>query len=95
MVTLVQARCDIKHIIFFIETLKHYEWGRIDDYFFSQQGTLRYNLDPFSRYDDEALWSALEKAHLKEKIVSTNQDPSGSGDTSITTQSYSYSLLIS
>jgi hypothetical protein len=33
------------------------------------QGTLRYNLDPFGRYDDDALWCALEKAHLKEKIV--------------------------
>ena len=32
------------------------------------QGTVRYNLDPFDLYTDEQLWSALEKAHLKEKI---------------------------
>ncbi|XP_076064714.1 multidrug-Resistance like Protein 1 isoform X2 [Oratosquilla oratoria] len=28
-------------------------------------GTLRMNLDPFSVYSDEAVWSALEHAHLK------------------------------
>ena len=30
---------------------------------------LRYNLDPFNQYTDSALWSALERAHLKEKIA--------------------------
>ncbi|KAK3738618.1 hypothetical protein RRG08_040276 [Elysia crispata] len=28
-------------------------------------GTLRDNLDPFSEYDDEAVWTCLEHAHLK------------------------------
>lgn len=32
-------------------------------------GTVRLNLDPFSEYDDGQLWSSLEEAHLKEKIV--------------------------
>ncbi len=27
----------------------------------------RYNLDPFERHTDEAIWRALEKAHLREK----------------------------
>ena len=33
-------------------------------------GTLRYNLDPFSEYDDEKQWDALEKVQLKKKIIS-------------------------
>jgi ABC-type multidrug transport system fused ATPase/permease subunit len=28
-------------------------------------GTLRFNLDPFERYDDERVWAALDHAHLK------------------------------
>ncbi|KAG8233856.1 hypothetical protein J437_LFUL006879 [Ladona fulva] len=32
-------------------------------------GTLRYNLDPFSEYEDEKIWLAIEKSHLKEKIT--------------------------
>ena len=28
-------------------------------------GTIRVNLDPFFEFDDEALWNALEIAHLK------------------------------
>jgi len=32
-------------------------------------GTLRMNLDPFSQYDDNALWLALERAHLKALVV--------------------------
>ena len=31
-------------------------------------GTLRLNLDPFCEYNDDQLWSALEKAHLKVRI---------------------------
>ncbi|XP_064079533.1 multidrug resistance-associated protein 1-like [Macrobrachium nipponense] len=31
-------------------------------------GTLRMNLDPFSRYEDTKVWSALEQAHLKEFV---------------------------
>ena len=30
--------------------------------------SLRYNLDPFSEHSDAALWSALEKAHLKVSV---------------------------
>ena len=29
------------------------------------QGSVRFNLDPFSECSDLQLWSALEKAHLK------------------------------
>ena len=29
-------------------------------------GTLRINLDPFSHYEDDEIWTALELAHLKE-----------------------------
>lgn len=28
-------------------------------------GTLRFNLDPFNKFSDSQLWSALEMAHLK------------------------------
>ncbi|KAK3738617.1 hypothetical protein RRG08_040275 [Elysia crispata] len=31
-------------------------------------GTLRDNLDPFSEFDDEALWTSLEHAHLKKFV---------------------------
>ena len=31
-------------------------------------GTIRYNLDPFDQYNDNEVWLALEKAHLKEVI---------------------------
>ena len=34
-------------------------------------GTVRYNLDPFSLYTDEDLWSALESAHIKSLIAGT------------------------
>ena len=32
------------------------------------QGTLRFNLDPYSDYSDDKLWAALEIVHLKSKI---------------------------
>ncbi|KAJ3043701.1 hypothetical protein HDV00_004474 [Rhizophlyctis rosea] len=32
-------------------------------------GTVRSNLDPFSVYDDGAIWDALERAGLKERVV--------------------------
>lgn len=32
--------------------------------------TLRYNLDPFGEYHDDAMWSALEEVELKESINS-------------------------
>eukprot|EP00043_Microstomoeca_roanoka_P004214 m.48205 g.48205 ORF g.48205 m.48205 type:complete len:1423 (-) comp12387_c0_seq3:88-4356(-) len=31
-------------------------------------GTMRYNLDPFGQYTDDALWKALEKVELKYKV---------------------------
>lgn len=34
-------------------------------------GTMRYNLDPFSKYTDDELWQALSKVHMKNKIIST------------------------
>ncbi|XP_033760188.1 LOW QUALITY PROTEIN: multidrug resistance-associated protein 5-like [Pecten maximus] len=36
-------------------------------------GTIRYNLDPFQQYTDPQLWEALEKCHIKETIVSLEQ----------------------
>jgi len=35
-------------------------------------GTIRYNLDPFHTHDDEEVWSALEKAHLKAKVKASS-----------------------
>jgi len=32
-------------------------------------GTLRTNLDPFSRHSDAELWSALELSHLKSFVA--------------------------
>ncbi|XP_077988244.1 ATP-binding cassette sub-family C member 5-like [Glandiceps talaboti] len=31
-------------------------------------GTVRYNLDPFNTYDDEQIWTALEKCYMKDTI---------------------------
>ena len=31
-------------------------------------GSLRLNLDPFEKYTDDEVWSALECAHLKEYV---------------------------
>lgn len=36
-------------------------------------GTLRLNLDPFEKHDDEQIWTALEQAHLK-TFVSNQTD---------------------
>ncbi|OQR89232.1 ATP-binding Cassette (ABC) Superfamily [Achlya hypogyna] len=33
-------------------------------------GSVRSNLDPFERYDDDALWTALKRAHLDAKVTS-------------------------
>lgn len=35
-------------------------------------GTLRFNLDPFNNYTDDAIWNALEKAHLKNFALSNS-----------------------
>ncbi len=32
--------------------------------------TLRFNMDPFDKYDDSQMWKALEHAHLKEFVTS-------------------------
>ncbi|KAM7290262.1 hypothetical protein ISCGN_026909 [Ixodes scapularis] len=32
-------------------------------------GTLRWNLDPFDEHSDDAVWKALEQAHLKDHVV--------------------------
>ena len=32
-------------------------------------GTLRSNLDPFNHHTDTELWEALERAHLKDDII--------------------------
>jgi len=31
-------------------------------------GTIRYNLDPFSQYADEDIWTALERSHIKNMV---------------------------
>jgi ABC-type multidrug transport system fused ATPase/permease subunit len=33
------------------------------------QGTIRYNVDPFGEHSDDKIWEALDKAHLKEKVI--------------------------
>lgn len=33
-------------------------------------GSLRFNLDPFERHDDAEIWIALERAHLKDFVLS-------------------------
>ena len=30
-------------------------------------------MDPFDQYSDEAIWSALDRAHLKEKIAAESK----------------------
>lgn len=36
-------------------------------------GTVRYNVDPFGVHDDIAVWNALERAHIKDKIVALKE----------------------
>jgi ABC-type multidrug transport system fused ATPase/permease subunit len=36
-------------------------------------GTLRFNIDPFHRYSDDELWSALDYANLKEFTLALPQ----------------------
>ncbi|KAK7047965.1 Multidrug resistance-associated protein 5, partial [Halocaridina rubra] len=33
-------------------------------------GTVRYNLDPFERHSDDAIWSSLEQTYMKDRIAS-------------------------
>ncbi|KAI9355946.1 P-loop containing nucleoside triphosphate hydrolase protein [Zopfochytrium polystomum] len=40
-------------------------------------GTYRSNLDPFSEYDDNQLWDALERAGLKSKVVEDDKGLEG------------------
>merc|ERR1712029_565258 len=37
------------------------------------KGSIRYNLDPFDQYDDQAIWSAVQKSHLSDKIKESNE----------------------
>ncbi|XP_066258502.1 ATP-binding cassette sub-family C member 4-like [Euwallacea similis] len=39
-------------------------------------GTIRTNIDPFDKYSDETIWSALEKVHMKSAIQDLNQEVS-------------------
>ncbi|GJJ75169.1 hypothetical protein EMPS_07527 [Entomortierella parvispora] len=43
-------------------------------------GTVRENLDPFGQIDDAALWQALERAHLKDFILSLNPTGEDGGE---------------
>ncbi|XP_046462037.1 ATP-binding cassette sub-family C member 5-like isoform X1 [Daphnia pulex] len=36
-------------------------------------GTIRYNLDPFQKYTDEAIWEAVEQTNMKDKIKALPQ----------------------
>ena len=29
----------------------------------------RYNVDPFSKYTDDEIWDAIEKVHMKDKVI--------------------------
>jgi len=31
-------------------------------------GTVRYNLDPFSQYRDDEIWTALKRSHIKNVV---------------------------
>ena len=44
------------------------------------KGTIRYNLDPFDKYDDASIWVAVEKSHLKGKISSLSMVVDSEGD---------------
>lgn len=33
-------------------------------------GSVRYNLDPFGKYEDSVIWEALERTNMKEKVES-------------------------
>lgn len=35
-------------------------------------GSVRYNLDPFNEYADDALWSSLESVQLKDQVTNMN-----------------------
>ncbi|CAG9825248.1 unnamed protein product [Phaedon cochleariae] len=37
-------------------------------------GSLRANLDPFREYEDEELWSVLEKVHIRDTVSDLNQE---------------------
>lgn len=43
--------------------------SKICFHFFS---ACRYNLDPFNKHPDEELWTALERAHLKEMVCNSH-----------------------
>jgi ATP-binding cassette, subfamily C (CFTR/MRP), member 1 len=37
------------------------------------KGTLRFNLDPEGKYDDDAIWGAVERAHLKKLVEKSGE----------------------
>ncbi|CAL5361918.1 unnamed protein product [Camellia sinensis] len=48
--------------------LLHLSRGQYNDIENTRNGTIRFNLDPFSEHNDADLWEALERAHLKDVI---------------------------
>ncbi|GMM34216.1 hypothetical protein DASC09_015410 [Saccharomycopsis crataegensis] len=44
------------------------------------EGTVRQNLDPFSKCKDEELWKALEMAHLKDHVMSMKDEEKNKDD---------------
>ncbi|KAI9490572.1 hypothetical protein BDB00DRAFT_916046 [Zychaea mexicana] len=42
-------------------------------------GIIRSNLDPFNEHPDEALWTALERVHIRSRILGLNQTVSDGG----------------
>lgn len=52
------------------------------------KGTLRFNIDPFNRYEDERIWRALEVVELKEKVARLP----GNLDSAVTDQGGNWSV---
>ena len=50
------------HVFFFLNSIFIYNSWIFTVFVF------RYNLDPFDKYSDDELWTALERAHLKDTI---------------------------
>ena len=50
------------HVFFFLNSIFIYNSWIFTVFVF------RYNLDPFDKYSDDELWTALERSHLKDTI---------------------------